>query len=455
MSEQAKDFYDYLIIGADAAGNSAAGQIRRRDKDASIGILEKGEIISYGACGLPYAISGHIDEFEKLIHFTPEAFGSRTKADVLIRHEVTAIDTGNKKVTVKTDDGDIEIGYNRLMIGTGASPIRLPFIDYNHNAVFELKSVPDGKAIRSFIEKTGAKTAGIIGAGYIGLEAAEAFRERGLEVTVIEALDRAMPRLPESFSTSIAKQMKAHDIQFLPDTRAESMTTAGNSIVLKTSTGDHSFDLLLVSVGIKPNTAFAENTDIKLEKGAIVIDQYGRTTAENVFSGGDCAMVHHQLLEENVYYPLGHTANKQGRIAGMNMASPENEMQKFNGVLGTQIFKFFDTAYGATGLSKEQAQAAGYTPVEVSAMRPSKAGYFPGSGKVKMSLIFDENTQQILGAYYAGPHDSWGMIDAAAALIYKKATAEEIAWMDFAYAPPYAPVWNSLISAAGKLASDD
>ncbi|MCB1175509.1 MAG: FAD-dependent oxidoreductase [Leptospiraceae bacterium] len=452
---QAQAHYDYLIIGADAAGNSAAGQIRRRHKEATIGILEKGAIISYGACGLPYAVSGKIDSIDKLIHFTPEAFGGRTKADVLVGHEAIGLNTDAKKVQVQTEHGALEIGYGKLLIATGAAPIRLPFIDYAHPGVFELKTVPDGRAIKSYVASGKVKRAGIIGAGYIGLEAAETFREMGLAVTVIEALDRAMPRLLESQSNQIANQMQKEGVEFLTGVRAEAMHSDGDGIVLTTSAGELQFDLLLVAVGMRPNTSFLDSSGLALDKGAVVINQKGETSLADVYSGGDCALVHHALLGKAVYYPLGHTANKQGRIAGVNMASPPEQQLEFAGVTGTQVFKFFDTAYAATGLSAAEAAANGFEPVEVSALRPSKAGYYPGSGKAKMSLVFDQKSQQLLGAFYSGPLDSYAMIDAASALIYKKATASEIAWMDFAYAPPFAPVWNALISAAGKLLGDE
>ncbi|MCB1169208.1 MAG: FAD-dependent oxidoreductase [Leptospiraceae bacterium] len=439
--------YDYLIIGADAAGNSAVGQIRRNDKSGTIGILEKTEIISYGACGLPYAISGSVKSFDDLIHFDGPTFGEKTKSDVLLRHEAIAVDTNRKIVRVRTPDGESEIGYGKLMIGTGAPAIRLPFVDYNSSRVFELKTVPDGQAIQKFIQENGAKKAAIIGAGYIGLEAAESFREMGLEVSIFEALDRPVPRLPESLSKSIVSQMKEHGIDFKPQSKVQSVKDTGSAIELSTEAGSESFDLLLVAVGVRPATQFLEGSGIELQKGAIVVDQYGQTNVEGVYSGGDCALAYHKLLKKAVYYPLGHTANKQGRIAGMNMSG---EQIAFPGIVGTQVFKFFDRAYALTGLSAQEAKDAGIEFEETSAMRPSRAGYYPGSDKVKMTLLLDKKEGTLLGAAMFGPLDSYGLIDAASALVNMRAKADEIAWMDFAYAPPFAPVWNALISAAGK-----
>ncbi|MEQ8350740.1 MAG: FAD-dependent oxidoreductase [Leptospiraceae bacterium] len=439
--------YKYLIIGADAAGNSAVGQIRRNDKEGTIGILEKTEIISYGACGLPYAISGSVKSFDDLIHFDGPTFGQKTKSDVLLNHEAIAVDTNSRSVTARTPEGEKQFGYEKLMIGTGAPALRLPFIDYASQRVFELKTVPDGRAIHSFIENQKPKKVAIIGAGYIGLEAAENFQELGIQVTIFEALDRPVPRLPESLSKSIVSQMKDHNIEFHANTGVKSVKETGNGIELGTDQGIETFDFLLVAVGVRPATSFLEGSEIQLQKGAIVVDQYGLTNVAEVYSGGDCALVYHKLLKKPVYYPLGHTANKQGRIAGMNMSG---EHLPFPGIVGTQVFKFFDRAYALTGLTALEALEAGYEFEETSAMRPSRAGYYPGSDKVKMTLLLNKKDGTLLGAAMFGPLDSYGLIDAASALINMGARADEIAWMDFAYAPPFAPVWNALISAAGK-----
>ncbi len=444
-----KEYYDYLIIGADAAGNSAVGQIRRKDKTSSIGMLEMGQVIAYGACGLPYAISGKIEQFSSLVHFTANAFGARNNADVCIGHEALEVDTVNKKVKVRDIAGGkiVQTSYNKLMIATGASPIRLPFIDYSAKNIFELKTVPDGERIQKYVKSSAAKKAAIIGAGYIGLEMAETLKEMGLEVVINEALPTPMPRYPESARKSILQNLKKNGVQILLDTKVTKVDN-GEKVVVHTENGSDEFDLLLTAVGIKPATGFLKNSGVELDShGAIIVDRHGKTNVKDVFAGGDCAVVYHHLLEKNVFFPLGHTANKQGRITGMNMVSDDIP---FPGIVGSQIFKLFDEVYAMTGLSMEEAKNHGFSVKEVSAQRTSRAGYCPAAEKIKMSLLLEENSGQILGATYSGTIDSYGMIDAAAALIYARAKASDIAWMDFVYAPPVAPVWNALISAAGK-----
>ena len=444
-----KEHYNYLIIGADAAGNTAAGQIRRQDKEASIGILEKGEYIAYGACGLPYVIEKKIESVDKLVHFTAEKFGKQLNADVLIFHEAVFLNAKEKKVKVKILKENIEkeISYDKLMVASGASPIRLPFIDYANDRIFELKTINDGKKITAFIETTKPKTAAIIGSGYIGLECAEAFHENGIQVKIFEALDLPMPRMPIGIREDIKKNLETNNIEFINNSPVEKVEVQDKEVIITSAGKTYAVDFLLSAIGVRPQTDFLDNSGIQTQNKAVIVDAFGKTSHPDVYAAGDCALVWHNLLQKPVYFPLGHTANKTGRIAGLNMAGQKIE---FNGITGTQAFKFFDTVYAQTGLSEAEAIEAGFDTVEISSMSMSKAGYYPEAEKIKMRLLLKKKTGQILGASLAGPLDSYGLIDTASSLIYYKAKAHEIAWMDFIYAPPFAPVWNALVSAAGK-----
>jgi len=445
-----KEEYDYVIIGADAAGNSAVGQIRRNDKKASIGMFERGDIIAYGACGLPYAVSGKIDDIEKLVHFNPQSFGNRNNADVIASAEVVDVNLSEKTVLVKLLKTNEEktVKYGKLLIGTGADPIKLPFVDYSSERVFELKSVPDGYKIKNFVEKFQPKKGAIIGAGYIALETAEAFNEMGIDVDMFTGESgRPISKFPKSLSKSVAEILSKNNINLITDTTIKNADFESDKVTLHFSDEPKEYDFLFIAIGMAPATKFLEKSGLKLEKGAIVVNAKGETSDHNVWSGGDCALVYHHLLKKAVYLPLGHTANKQGRIAGMNMSGADI---KLPGVLGTQVFKLFDTAFASTGISLAEAEKEGYDAVEVSAMRPSKAGYYPGSGKAKMTLVIDKKHRKLLGAFYSGPMHAYGMIDTAAAMIQSGMSLDDIEWFDAAYAPPFAPVWNALISAAGK-----
>lgn len=459
-----EDYYDYLVIGGDAAGLSAVTQIRSLtpsgDEAPSVAVLEKGQIISYGACGLPYAISGAIDDFDKLVHFTPEAFSRKFQCSVFPGQEAVAVRPEEHQVLVRpTDQPDSQpraIGFGKLMIATGAVPTRLPAVPYQKKGekphpekgrIFELKSVPDGQYIQRQVRGLKMRDVTIAGAGYIGLEMAEALAEMPEveKITILDLAPRPVIRMPEKLGKQVEKVLKQNEIEFLPNTGLERVEIKedGSGLVVN----GRPTDGLLVAVGIRPATDFLGDSGLRLEKGAVVVDPFGQTSHPDIFSGGDCAQVYHRLLERNTYFPLGSTANKQGRIAGMNMAGTRIPLP---GILGTQVFKLFDQVFAVTGLSTEEAREKGYSPVVVGAGRNSRAGYYPGGAKAEAYLVVDENSHRILGGYLSGPPESSAMIDTIAALAQTGSSALEIAWFDAAYAPPVAPVWNALVSAAGK-----
>ncbi len=446
--------YDYLIIGADAAGLSAAVQITSAISGASAGILEKGEIISYGACGLPYAIQGIIPDFNKLIHFTPESFSAKNKATVHTATEATGADFTRKIISatdLKTGQ-NINYTYNKLLIATGAEPVRLPFPEVKDGPVYYLKTVPDGKAIRNRILEKKPQKAVIIGGGYIGLEMADVLTELGISVKVIDLAPEPVIRLPSEARQAVLKKMAEKNIEFCGSVAVRSATVTSESAVIHTNEGDFPADLVIVSVGIKPATSFLESSGLAMEKGAILTDTLGRTNIDDVYTAGDCALVYHQLLGKNVYMPLGSTANKQGRIAGQNMAGISIH---FPGIIGTQVFKFFNIAIAKTGLDVSEAESIGLKAVTVSASRPGKAGYYPGSAKTDIYLTVNTENGEILGGMYIGPVDSASMIDTIGVMAQARMKASEMGYFDAAYAPPVAPVWNALISAAGKYGRDE
>ncbi len=439
--------YDYLILGADAAGLSAAVQIRSNRKEATIGILDKGEIISYGACGLPYAIEGEVADFQNLVHFTPEKFSGKYRSDIFTSTEAVGVDPSSRTVRALAAGEEKEFRYGKLLIATGAAPVRLPLFDYSSPRIFELKTIPDGLKIKEALERFQGREIVIVGAGYIGLEMADVLVNLGYRTTVVEMASRPVPRMAESIGKAITKKMEEKGIRFLGDTQLQEVEETAEGVTLRTSAGEISASIVIVGTGVRPATQFLEGSGIPLDRGAVIINQKGETYVEDVYAAGDCALAYHILLKKNVYMPLGSTANKQGRIAGMNMAGLSIT---FPGILGTQIFKFFDLTVASTGLTQEQAKEAGYDPVSVSALRSSRAGYYPGGGMADVHLIVDKKSEKILGGHMVAPHHAAQMIDALAVMAQTGMKAGEAAYFDAAYAPPFAPVWNALISAAGK-----
>ncbi|MBN2409150.1 MAG: FAD-dependent oxidoreductase, partial [Candidatus Aminicenantes bacterium] len=333
--------WDYYVIGADAAGLSAAVQIKRLQPQASLKVINKGVHISYGACGIPYVISGEIASPQKLIHFTPESFARLRGIQVETRKEAVSLDRKERIIEVR----DLETGmtsqeeYVTLLVATGASPYRLPFIDYAADGVFNVHTIDDLTRILAFLEKEKPRKAAIIGAGNIGLEVAEALKKRGVDVLILELLPEPAALWPPRIRRAVLKKIGEKGIELMTGTAVKKVSKAGAGFVLETDHGTFEAGVVFSVVGTAPATPFCRG-ELDMEKnGAIKADRRGRTSDPDVFAAGDCATVHHRLLRRSVYYPLGSTANKMGRVAGINMAGGEAE---FPGIVGTQIVKFFE-----------------------------------------------------------------------------------------------------------------
>lgn len=447
------DIIDFVIIGGDAAGLSAAVQIRTHLKNANICILEKSNIISYGACGLPYVIQGIIPELKNLIHFSPDQFKTTYKCELITEAEATGISHKDNTVLYNEKGASKSIKYNKLLIATGARPVRLPIFNYESPRVFELKTIHDADRLLNKLNELNTAHITIIGAGYIGLELAEALTAKGKQITIIDLAPRPVERMPEKVSKAAAKILVNKKIEFLPNTYIKEVKEHSGSMELFHGDTSLHTNAVVVAVGIKPATEFLQDSFknqgnfLNLEKGVISVNSFCKTTADNIYAAGDCASVNHILLNKNVYLPLGSTANKQGRIAGLNMAGVLTE---FPGIIGTRIFKFFESVFAATGLSVEEANSIGLKPTIVNAQRNSKAGYYPGGDMVDVNLVIDEDSGIILGGFLIGPLESAGIIDTIGVMAQMKMKASDAGWFDSAYAPPFAPVWNAYISAAGK-----
>jgi len=442
---------DYLIIGADAAGLSAAVQIKRRQPQASIKVISKGRIISYGACGIPYVLSGDIPSEDDLIHFTPESFEKQRGIPVHVNREATAVFPHEHTVEIK----NLETGetsheaYEKLLIATGAHPRNLPAIDTAVEGIFNLHTIQDLQQVLNFLQKKSPRTAAVIGAGNIGLELVEALHKRGIKILLFDIAETPALVWPTSIREAVIGKLKEKEVLFSGNTTVNALEMKGEAFVLDTSSGEYKADILFSVAGTRPASEFCEDSLDTLGNGAIQIDRHGRTSAEDIYAAGDCASVYHRILDRNVYFPLGSTANKMGRISGLNMAG---ESVEFPGIVGTQIFKFFELSLAKTGLTLKEAEREGREVLTFSAGRPDKASYYPGAEKVWVEIVCEKDTQQIIGASAICSGNAAQFIDPAAVAIFFKLKASQLAWFDFAYAPPYAPVWNALLSASLKAA---
>lgn len=439
----------YTIIGADAAGLSAAVQIKRTHPGASIRILNKGADISYGACGIPFVIGGNIEEIESLIHFTPDSFEKKRGMTVDVEKEVIELSPSSKELSIKDlRSGAVEKeSFTNLLIATGAEPKRLPFLDYESEGVFCVHTIPDLRGIITYIERKRSQRAAVIGAGFIGLELCEALTRRGMQVTVLEALDSPIAAWPKTAKTAVMNEMTKRSVQFFLRTFVSDVQKTQQIFRLQTDERTLEADVIFSVVGTIPAVSFCGSQFDKLPNGALLVDTQGRTSVPDIYAAGDCVGVKHLLTGKPVYMPLGSTANKMGRIAGMNMAGKN---VTFPGIVGTQIFKFFDLSLAKTGFSREEAEQEGWDAAAVSVTTPDRAGYYPGASPVRMEITFEKDSHRLLGALVVCRENAARFIDPAAVALTGRMTLEDLAWLDAAYTPPFAPVWNALMRAAFK-----
>lgn len=432
-----------VIIGGDAAGMSAAMEIVRNNKSAHIVVLEKGEVYSYGQCGLPYVINGKVPHAEDLIARDVEEFRSKYGIDARIFHEVTAVDTKLQKVSgIDVNSKEpFEFIYDKLLIATGASPT-MPKIENAHlKGIHNVKTIPQMNELMEQLPNV--KHVTVIGGGYIGLEVVETVRERGLDVRLIQRGSTLMSILDTQLTNSIYEEAVKNGVEVLLN--EDTIGYEGTEFVeaVRTNSGVHKTDLVIVATGVRPNTQFAQGF-AKLENGALIVNEKMETSIPNVYAAGDCASHFNRVNQKDDYLPLGTTANKQGRIAGLNIAGFN---QKFRGIVGTSILKFFDLHIGMTGLNNEAADRLNAL-VEAYEMEVNDiASYYPNVQPMKLRMLVEQQSRKLVGLQIVGRHGVDKRIDVFATALYNDMTFEELLDLDLAYAPPFSGVWDAIMQA--------
>ena len=426
------------VIGAVAAGTSAAAKARRTDRDAEIVVFEKGTDISYAGCGLPYYISGVTPSRDKVVMNTAQDFKEKYNVDVRLQHEVIKINKDLKKVIYKNlntgEKGDYS--YDKLIIATGASPVKPPFPGLNLENIFTLRSVESADQIKVAVSREEVKKATIIGAGLIGLEMAESFSELGIEVTVIELEDQVLPPFSKEMAEIVAEHLKEKGVELILDDGVDHFEGQNRVEKVVTASGrEVKTDLALLSIGVKANSKLAEEAGIEIgETGAIKVNEKLETSNKDIYAAGDCAESTDLLTNKDVWIPLGSTANKQGRTAGENAAGGD---YKHYGILKTGITKIFDLTVARTGLSLEEAKKEDIDAAAVKIKAHNHASYYPGTAPIHLRGIFDRENGVIVGAEVIGGNGADKRIDVLATAIYNRMTAGELFQVDLAYAPPY------------------
>ncbi len=438
-----------VVVGGVAGGASAAAKARRVDPNLEIEVFEKGEYVSYGACGLPYYIGRVIEKKEKLIVRTPAQFEEQG-IKIRLRREVVELDLRQRKVKViNLEDGKEEARpFDSLVIATGALPVRPDIPGVDLKGVYVLRTFSQGVRIREDLESGRVKRVVILGGGFIGTEMAEAFRNWGLEVFMVKASSKVLRDFDDVASQAAKEALERHGVTILTGCRVEAIV-GGEWVEYVLVDGERlGADLVLISKGIKPNVSLAVGAGIEIGPyGGIATDERAQTSVEGIFAAGDCAETIHFVTGEPYYKPLGTTANKMGRVAGTNAAGGS---AVFKGVVGTSVIKAFDMGLAKTGFTEEELSSRGVDYETVVIRARDRAHYYPGGGRFTVKLNWEKRTGRLLGATLVGPGSSVMRINALASAIYGGFTVEDLARQDFAYSPPFSPVWDPVLVAANR-----
>ncbi|MBT2262531.1 CoA-disulfide reductase [Bacillus safensis] len=440
----------YVMIGGDAAGMSCAMQIYREDPDAHIVAFEKGEIFSYGQCGLPYLIGGLIDHHRKLIARSAETFREKYGIDARCLHEVTSIDPEQKTVSghhTKTKEPFTE-SYDRLLIATGASPVTLDLDSQPLEGVHVLKTIPHALSILDHLKKDVTHVT-IIGGGYIGLEMAENLKALGKNVHIIQRGAALGPGFDSDMAKHLKEEADAKGIHVSLGETVQQLEGKSHVTAVITDKQTIQTDMVIMAIGVTPQTSFLHHTGIKrLQNGAIAVNQYMQTNIKDIYAAGDCAATYHRIKKSLDYIPLGTTANKQGRIAGFHMTGTN---RAFRGVTGTAVMKFMDVTAGRTGLSEKEAKEADIPFSVITIDSTDHAKYYPEAQKMKVKLIYRSDDRTLLGAQIIGRNGVDKRIDIVAAALYQELTITDLEDLDISYAPPFNSVWDPLQQAARRI----
>ena len=442
-----------VVIGGVAAGMSAASKAKRVDPEAEVIVYTQESFISYSACSLPYLAKNLISDVNELVARTPEQMMAQGVM-VYTRHEVTAIHPEKKTIEVTDENGKkLSVSYDKLVIATGSKNIVPALENIDASGVFTVKNIPDIQRLQGYIGEHDCKTAVIIGGGFIGIEMADALNNIGLSITLVEKEAQLLSILDKHMAEYIRAYMEKQGIRICCETAAKGLCTdaAGYVRAVRTNNGELPADIVIMAIGLVPNTALAEKAGLKLgPRRAILVDEQMRTSVQDIYAAGDCASTKLLVTGEDVSICLGTIANRNGKVAGENVAGGR---AVYTGELGTCVFKIFDMEAGKTGLSLREAQIRGIDAFENTIQSNTRASGYPGRGPIYVELVVEKGTNRLLGGQIFGAEGSAKRIDVIAAYVQLRQSVESLAILDMAYAPPFSPVWDPILVAAGQAAA--
>jgi CoA-dependent NAD(P)H sulfur oxidoreductase len=438
-----------VVIGGVAAGMSAASRARRRDRKLNIIVLEKGRHVSYGACGLPHYVSGEVKDWNDLVVYTADYFREKRDIDVRLEHEAISVEPGRKMVhALRARSQPVAIPYDKLIIAAGAAPdVKISGGDLP--GVFTCNDLGNAIRLREFLEKKKPKRAVVVGSGYIGLEMAAALVVREIDVAILSRADHVLEGFEREIQSRVEAALDAHKIQIQGNCEATQITSAcaGSELIVHHARGSVQAEVVVLAPGIRPQISLAESAGILIgPTGAIAVDERMQTTVASIYAAGDCAETRHLVSGRPTYFPLGTTANKMGRVAGENAAGGQ---ARFLGIVGTLGMKIFDLEVARTGLNATEALRAGFDPVSVSIQSATHAKYLGGQ-PLTATLLWDRSSGLFLGFQTAGGNGAAKRVDAAAVALHARMRLADLQHLDLAYAPPFAPVWEALLTAASE-----
>jgi len=440
-----------VVIGGVAAGPKAAAKARRCDPEMEIVIYQEEDEISYAGCGLPYYTSGVIGERDKLISRTPGQF-ALDDIRVLKNRRIEKIDIQNRRVSGrKTGSGEtFEDHFDRLVVATGASAIRPKIKGIDLNNIFYLRSIFDADAFTQQIRSESIQSVVIAGGGYIGLEMAESLVRLGKNVTIVELAPQILTLFDEDFAGVLQQYLEKKGVKIFTSEGIQSLRGEEGKVThVQTASRELQAEVVLMSLGVRPQVELAKDAGLRIgETGAIWVNEKMETSAEGIYSAGDCAETTHLVTGKRVWVPLGSTANKQGRVVGANVCGGN---ATFPGVMGTTVFKTFDFNVAKTGLNMREAEKEGLHPIQAVVRGYDRAHYYPGGKESTLKVIADKETGRILGGQAVGEGPSDKFIDILAMALHGRMTCRELASVDLAYAPPFSPALSPVIVAANVL----
>ncbi|QTA87794.1 FAD-dependent oxidoreductase [Desulfonema magnum] len=439
---------DFLVIGGDAAGMSAASRAKRNKPDLNVTVLERSTDVSYSACGMPYNIADPAREIDDLVVRHAKVFRENQNINVLTGHCAETIDPADRTVSGVSSEGKaFKLPYDKLLIATGASPIIPDIPGTDLPGVMALKFLEDGRKIKGFLNHV--KKVVIIGMGYIALEMCEALRSRNIDVDMVKPRPVFLPWMEQNMAQVVREEIQSHGVRLYPGHSVERIEKSAGGLKVVCPELTLEGDMVLLAIGVTPNSALAAEAGLKTGvKKAIATDNRLCTSDKNIFAAGDCADALHLVTGQKTWIPLALRANRAGWAVADNVCGRDVQLQ---GIVGTAVFKVFDFEVARAGLNAEEAAAAGFEPAEVMIRTSSRAHAHPGASKIWVYMTGDKKSGRLLGVQMVGREGAAHRINAPAVALHSEMTVEQFAQSDLAYAPPFGPVWDPLLTAANQL----